>query len=191
MFTKEDYKKLDAMWDGIFNDSKEPSACVGCGACCSNTTKTLYPGELEYLTEQTGQINNTWASSGCLCYRLGGKIKPVICKVFPLEFKVALDKTTVEIDWEIPVTTYSKRCKDLYVSEERKPQIQAYLDFLFSDVHNRVFHLLEFTLQDYMEQDKKYVRSLGKNLRKEEYMERGAYGVLGLPVKEIFTHFVF
>ena len=192
MFKVEDYKKLNAIWDGTLSNGTE--VCGACGACCHNTDKLLFAGEYDFLVKTTGQRNIDWKSVGCLCMQVNKSkrisIKPVICKIFPLQITVALEGQ-VKFDAEIPVTEYSTNCKKLIVSDENKVKIQAYLDFLFSDIHNRLLYILIFNIPDTIDKEREYLKTLGKKMSYHELYERAVYNCVGLSLKEISTHFVF
>lgn len=152
MFTFEEFEHLNSLWDGKVANAK---VCASCGACCDNKTKTLFPGEAQYLYEKTGINNSLWVSSGCLCYDIKDVVKPVICKLYPTFLKV--DITGYEIVKKAE-PYYSNNCTKLKINYEA---MTPYLDYLFSDIDNRIFYIMTFCLDEL------------KTLVKDTFKEKG------------------
>lgn len=188
MFSEKDYTKLNSIWDGCLTNGSK--VCSNCGACCHNTDKTLFPNEYAYLENNTGQSNTGWRSLGCLCMTIDKGIKPVICKVFPMQVKVTLDGK-ISLDKNIGPSEYSNNCKKLTITDKDRSKVMKYLEFLFSDIHNRVFYILNFQLDEHIEEEKKYLKELKTSVSKISEYERGLYSALGLGVEENFEKFKY
>jgi hypothetical protein len=198
MFRIENYDKLNSLWDGKLSNGE--TVCGACkGMCCHNTDKILFPGEYEYLVKKTGQMNSSWRSVGCLCYELGkikpklGKFKPVICKLFPLEFEMTLGGS-IKLLMEIPASDYTDNCSKLIISKEDRPKIQRWLNYLFSDVHNRFYYLHQLRAPNLIDDEKEILQAMGKNpddFTESELEERALFKAMGLPIKDHLSHFDF
>lgn len=187
MFTEENFEILNSLWDGTLPNSR--SVCSTCGSCCHNMEKTLFPGEYGYLVTKTGQRNTEWKSMGCLCMQLGNKYKPVICKVFPFILAVPLTGVVV-IDFEISKSAYSSNCSKLEVDVATKLKMQAYINYLFSDIHNRIFYLLTFCKDSAIKKEREYLKQTGKKLDTLSLHERAVFSLLELPIQEYYPYFV-
>ena len=186
MYTEKDFSHLHTLWDGKADNAN--TLCAACGACCHNNEKTLFPGEYEYALKITGQNNPSWCSPGCLCYSTKDLYKPIICRIFPLSIEVTLE--THKILWEDPTKSVdSKNCLKLIYTKAQRELADAYVDYLFSDIHNRLFYLFQFSLQENIDQEKKFVKSLGKKMPPEDIMERAIYTTLGINIKNYFSHY--
>jgi len=198
MFKVTDFDKLNKIWDGTLSNGKE--VCGSCkGMCCHNTEKILFPGEYDYLVEKTGQMNSSWKSVGCLCYQLQqhnaelGKYKPIICKLFPLDITVPL-VGDVELREEIPASDYTDNCAKLIISKEDRIKITKWLNFLFSDTHNRFFYIHSLVMPSLIEDEKTILREMGKDpddFSDIEMEQRISFKAFGIPMKDQLTHFDF
>jgi hypothetical protein len=183
MFSREQYRHLNSIWDGTFS-SKSFSICSACGACCHNTDKTLFPREYDFLVSETGQMNTSWKSIGCLCYNLNKGIKPVICKIFPLRFKIDLEGN-LELFKDFEESDYSINCKDLTFDEENYEKAHRYLTYLFSDIHNRIWYLMSLNSTKCGVDDEEFLKQLGKNdLNEVDLYRRSLLISFGFDLKE-------
>lgn len=175
MFTFKQFEKLNSLWDGkAINGDK---ICKSCGLCCNNTEKSLFPGELEYLQQKTGQSNSLWCSHNCLCYDLKDIVKPVICKIYPLRLIVDRNSWYVFKD---NYSYYSDLCLDLEYDLENK-DMKAYFDFLFSDIDNRLHFIINHCLSDeIIPYEKEELKKRGVKLSAHELYVHSLKKVLGL-----------
>ena len=188
MFTSENFKTLNSIWDGTASNAKE--ICGSCGACCHNVPKTLFPGEYKYLQEETGQMNSQWCSVGCLCWQLKNKVKPVICKMFPLGLEVPLVGDIVVTTPNEAGSVYTKSCSQLVYAENDLLLAKKYFDYLFSDIHNRVFYILSVQLDDIMENEKEYLKLQGAKVSPAELRYRCELRAMGIPIEDQVQNFV-
>lgn len=197
MFKPKDFDRLNKIWDGSLSNSKEVCGGLCKGMCCHNTEKILFPNEYDYLVDKTGQRNTDWKSSSCLCWELeksNAKLKPfrpIICKLFPLDVNVPL-VGKVTFDHEIGETDYTSLCAKLVISKQDAVKIQAWLDFLFSDVHNRFYYIYSLVLPDELEDERKILSDMGKDPdNTEDLIDRAIFKAVGIPTKNHFSHYNF
>lgn len=190
MFSKEQYEHLDTIWDGTLDNTKD--VCFSCGACCHNAAKTLFPGEYEYLVNKTGQHNSSWVSQGCLCNVV--KVKPVICKLYPfmqgnsipIVGEISIDFTLSAKDFH-----YSSNCKKLLVTDDNLDKAKKWFEFLFSDVHNRLFYNVEFCIEEIVREEKSHLSALNAKVSKSKLYTRAFKTLIGLDPKELGEYYNF
>lgn len=178
MFSFEDFDKLHSLWDGRTDNTSE--ICSSCGLCCNNVEKTLFPGEYEYMVYKTGQHNANWMSKGCLCHILKDKVKPVICKIFPL--RIRCDHTGYYIEksyWK----DYTNNCEQLDFKPV-KENLLDFLDYLFSDYQNRLFWSYSFNFYELLPFAKKAYKDHGFSIKPSEMSERLLHHLAGIPFDE-------
>lgn len=185
MFTDIEFAKLDSIWDGKLSNTAE--VCNGCGACCHNSEKTLFPGEYEYAFKMTGQRNTNWCSVGCLC--MTEKYKPIICKVFPLFADVTMD--SFKIDFDFKESSYSKNCLALIYTEEDRKKANEYFEYFLSDRDNRIFYMLTFCLANHETAEKEKLDELKSDYTKRDLLNRAIHRMFGFDLKYIFESYKF
>lgn len=148
MFTVQQYEHLHSLWDGGAENYKE--VCHNCFACCHDTEKIIYPGEAQYLLEKTGQHSNDWRSNDCMCKLAGAKL--VFCKMYPMRINV-----TLEGKWEyVGLDEFlSNNCASLVFE---KDNFREFVDYLFTDIHNIIFHKLYTELGDTIDEVQKTLK---------------------------------
>lgn len=171
MFTKAQFEHLQSLWDGV---SATPEVCVSCkGLCCNNIEKTLIPGEYEYVKGTLNYENSLWVSKGCLCHSV--PYKPVICKTFPLDIKA--DITGYRIMPELS-DAYTTNCKAITFNQE---VLKDYLDYLFSDIDNRIFWAFTFSVPFVKDNLKKAFLGHGHKISDQEAELRAVYKLTKVP----------
>lgn len=180
MFSVEQFEYLHSLWDGGASNVDE--VCATCFACCDNTEKIIFPGEAQYLLEKTGQHSSDWRSEGCMCKKVGTKL--VFCKMYPMRVSVDLNGK-----WNFLGIDYgyiSDNCKNLLFENSN---FEKFLDFLFTDIHNILFHKLYTELDDEIVKLEKMQENQRLTMPVDEvaYMNllNSVYKVLELPFLEL------
>lgn len=179
MFTSTQFDFLHSLWDG--KAKNVANVCGNCGICCYKSDKGYFPGEGAYLQERSGYQGTNYAlhDGRCTCYVLG--VKAIICKLYPLIIK------TDARGWELIEgklnDAYTTKCNTLDFKGDQN--LVKFLDYLFSDVENRMFWFMSFNLDYEAEAIQVAFKEHGKKVNSAEAEMRAIHNAMFLDFDDL------